>query len=98
MRDELKKARGRAETNNRVYLVTKGELEVTRERLALAEKALWKAGLQVPAQAPKERPKATGPAAADRPREESATQTEAHEETASDRPESAAAEPTSAQN
>src|SRR5207248_3922037 len=32
-REELKKARGRAETNNRVYLVTKGELEIVRERL-----------------------------------------------------------------
>jgi multidrug efflux pump subunit AcrA (membrane-fusion protein) len=69
-REELKKARGRAETNNRVYLVTKGELEVTRERLALAEKALWKAGLPVPPPVQKERPKATGPAAAGRPRGE----------------------------
>src|SRR5438270_465775 len=69
-REELKKARGRAETNNRVFLVTKGELEVTRERLALAEKALWKAGLPVPPPAQKERPRATGPAAADRAREE----------------------------
>jgi len=65
-REELKKARGRAETNNRVYLVTKGELEVTRERLAQAEKALWKAGLPVPAPSQRERPKATGPAAVDR--------------------------------
>jgi DNA repair exonuclease SbcCD ATPase subunit len=63
-REELRKARGRAETNNRVYLVTKGELEVVRERLAQAEKALWKAGLQVPQPSPKERPRATGPAAA----------------------------------
>ena len=69
-REELKKARGRAETNNRVYLVTKGELEVTRERLAQAEKALWKAGLPVPPPSQKERPKATGPAAAERPRSE----------------------------
>jgi chromosome segregation ATPase len=69
-REELKKARGRAETNNRVYLVTKGELEVTRERLAQAEKALWKAGLPVPASPHKERPKATGPAAADRLRDD----------------------------
>src|SRR5437764_8186483 len=63
-REELRKARGRAETNNRVYLVTKGELEVVRERLAQAEKALWKAGLPVPPPSQKERPRATGPAAA----------------------------------
>ena len=65
-REELKKARGRAETNNRVYLVTKGELEIMRERLAQAEKALWKAGLPVPPPPVKERPRATGPAAATR--------------------------------
>jgi DNA repair exonuclease SbcCD ATPase subunit len=65
-REEVRKARGRAETNNRVYLVTKGELEVLRERFALAEKALWKAGLPVPTMAHKERPVAKGPAAADR--------------------------------
>ncbi|MFL5311244.1 MAG: hypothetical protein ACJ79H_12405 [Myxococcales bacterium] len=89
-REELKKARGRAETNNRVFLVTKGELEVTRERLALAEKALWKAGLPVPASAQKERPRATGPAAADRAREEEAAAR------AAQRPEPVPAEPPSA--
>src|SRR6267143_1115595 len=89
-REELKKARGRAETNNRVYLVTKGELEVTRERLALAEKALWKAGLKVPPPAQKERPKATGPAAAERAREEEAAAG------AGERPEPVPAEPPSA--
>jgi hypothetical protein len=62
-REEVRKARGRAETNNRVYLVTKGELEVIRERFALAEKALWKAGLPVPTMQHKERPLAKGPAA-----------------------------------
>ena len=86
-REELKKARGRAETNNRVYLVTKGELDVTRERLALAEKALWKAGLPVPGSPQKDRPRATGPAAADRVRSE---------ERAEHRPESVPAEPPSA--
>ena len=70
---------------------------MTRERLALAEKALWKSGLQVPALAAKERPKATGPAAADRPREEPAPAAEA-EETASDRAESSSSEPPSAHN
>ena len=89
-REELKKARGRAETNNRVYLVTKGELEVTRERLSLAEKALWKAGLPVPAPAHKERPRATGPAAAERAREEEAGLG------AGQRPEPVPAEPPSA--
>ena len=89
-REELKKARGRAETNNRVYLVTKGELEVTRERLSLAEKALWKAGLPVPAPAHKERPRATGPAAAERAREEEAGSG------AGQRPEPVPAEPPSA--
>jgi hypothetical protein len=67
LRDELKKAKGRAETNNRVYLVAKGELEVTRERLAQAERKLWQAGIALPASAQKERPKAKGPAAAERP-------------------------------
>ena len=89
-REELKKARGRAETNNRVFLVTKGELEVTRERLALAEKALWKAGLPVPPPAQKERPRATGPAAAERAREEEAASG------AGERPEPLPAEPPSA--
>jgi DNA repair exonuclease SbcCD ATPase subunit len=89
-REELRKARGRAETNNRVYLVTKGELEVTRERLALAEKALWKAGLRVPATAQKERPRATGAAAADRAQEEAGASG------AGQRPESVPAEPPSA--
>jgi hypothetical protein len=63
-REEVRRARGRAETNNRVYLVTKGELEVIRERYALAEKALWKAGLPVPTMPQRERPLAKGPAAA----------------------------------
>lgn len=70
-RDELRKSRGRAETNNRVYLVTRGELEVTKERLAQAERRLWQAGITLPVPAPKERPKAKGPAAADRPGETS---------------------------
>ncbi len=96
-REELKKARGRAETNNRVYLVTKGELEVTRERLALAEKALWKAGLKVPPPAQKERPKASGPAAADRPRAEAGDAGAEHQpEPMPSEPPSAGAEPISA--
>jgi len=65
-REEAKRARGRAETNNRVYLVTKGELEVIKERLAQAERRLWQAGLTLPAPEQKARPKATGPAAAER--------------------------------
>jgi len=89
-REELKKARGRAETNNRVYLVTKGELEIVRERLAQAEKALWKAGLPVPAPAPRERPRATGPAAATHEMAESS------EANASHRPDPIPAEPPSA--
>jgi hypothetical protein len=96
-REELKKARGRAETNNRVFLVTKGELEVTRERLALAEKALWKAGLPVPGGGQKERPRATGPAAADRPREaEASAAPEGRPEAMPAEPPSAGAEPISA--
>ena len=67
---EARKARGRAETNNKVFLVTKSELEMTKERLAAAERKLWQAGVALPAAAAKERPKATGPASADRPREE----------------------------
>ena len=67
---EARKARGRAETNNKVFLVTKSELEMTRERLASAERKLWQAGVALPAAQAKERPKATGPASADRPREE----------------------------
>ena len=72
LRDEVRKMRGRAETNNRVYLVTKGELEVTKERLALAERKLWLAGIPLAPPASKERPKATGPAAAERKAEEGA--------------------------
>lgn len=64
LRDEIRKHKGRAETNNRVYLVTKGELEVTRERLAQAERKLWQAGIPLAAPQPKERPRAKGPAAA----------------------------------
>lgn len=74
LRDEVRKMRGRAETNNRVYLVTKGELEVTKERLAQAERKLWQAGIPLAPLPSKERPKATGPAAADRPRDEAASQ------------------------
>jgi hypothetical protein len=70
LREEVRKMRGRAETNNRVYLVTKGELEVTKERLSQAERKLWQAGIPLAPPPTKERPKATGPAAADRPREE----------------------------
>jgi hypothetical protein len=105
-REEVRKARGRAETNNRVYLITKGELEVLRERFALAEKALWKAGLPVPTMAQKERPLAKGPAAADRaapPRGSPATEAteqggpdERHAEATPAEPPSAGAEPISA--
>jgi hypothetical protein len=74
LRDEIRKYKGRAETNNRVYLVTKGELELVKERLSQAERKLWQAGIPMPPPAPKERPKATGPAAADRGREEAGAQ------------------------
>ena len=77
LREEVKKHKGRAETNNRVYLVTKGELEVTRERLAQAERKLWQAGIPLAAPPAKERPKATGPAAADKQHEEAALAAEA---------------------
>ena len=70
LKDEVKKYKGRAETNNRVYLVTKGELEMTKERLAQAERKLWQAGIPLTPPPSKERPKATGPAAAERSREE----------------------------
>jgi cell division protein FtsB len=77
LREEIKKHKGRAETNNRVYLVTKGELELTKERLALAERRLWQAGIPLAPPPSKERPKATGPAAAEKPHEESAPEAEA---------------------
>lgn len=73
LREEMKKHKGRAETNNRVFLVTKGELELTKERLAQAERKLWQAGIPLSPPAQKDRPKATGPAAAERPRDEAAT-------------------------
>lgn len=38
MEEELKKHRGRAETNHRIYLVTKGELEVAKDKLATIER------------------------------------------------------------
>jgi hypothetical protein len=66
LREELKKFKGRAETNNRVYLVTKGELELVKERLAQAERKLWQAGTPLAPPAPKDRPRATGAAAADK--------------------------------
>jgi len=72
LRDEVRKHKGRAETNNRVYLVTKGELELVKERLAQAERKLWQAGTPMPPPTHKDRPKATGPAAAERSREEHA--------------------------
>jgi DNA repair exonuclease SbcCD ATPase subunit len=72
LREELRKHKGRAETNNRVYLVTKGELELVRERLAQAERRLWQAGIPLAPPAQKDRPKATGPAAAERGHEEHA--------------------------
>ena len=74
LREEVRKHKGRAETNNRVYLVTKGELELVKERLAQAERKLWQSGIPLPPPAAKERPKATGPAAVDRAREERAAQ------------------------
>src|SRR5205823_14394401 len=77
LRDEIKKQKGRAETNNRVYLVTKGELELVKERLAQAERKLWQAGIPLAAPPAKERPKATGPAAADKQHEEGALAAEA---------------------
>jgi predicted nucleic acid-binding Zn-ribbon protein len=100
-REEVRKARGRAETNNRVYLVTKGELEVIRERFALAEKALWKAGLPVPTMQHKERPLAKGPAAVPAPggtKDAPSSQAGAEQtvgEEASSRPEPTPAEPPS---
>jgi chromosome segregation ATPase len=66
LRDETRKHKGRAETNNRVYLVTKGELELVKERLAQAERKLWQSGIPLSPPAQKERPRATGPAAAER--------------------------------
>jgi DNA repair exonuclease SbcCD ATPase subunit len=76
LREEVRKHKGRAETNNRVYLVTKGELELVKERLAQAERKLWQSGIPLPPPAQKERPRATGPASADRMREESGAQPE----------------------
>jgi hypothetical protein len=74
LREEVRKHKGRAETNNRVYLVTKGELELHRERLAQAERKLWQAGIPLAPPPQKDRPKATGPAAADRVHEDPAGQ------------------------
>ena len=76
-RDEARKAKGRAETNNKVFLVTKSDLDMTKERLAAAERMLWQAGLNLPAVPAKGRPKATGKASAERPREEKAAETPA---------------------
>jgi len=74
LREEVRKHKGRAETNNRVYLVTKGELEILKERLAQAERKLWQAGIPLAPPQPKDRPKAKGPAAADRAQEEPAAE------------------------
>jgi hypothetical protein len=84
LRDEIRKHKGRAETNNRVYLVTKGELELVRERLAQAERKLWQAGIPLAPPAQKDRPKASGPAAAERSHE--ASTDPAHSEPPSDPP------------
>src|SRR5205823_2267751 len=48
------------------FLVTKGELELTKERLAHAEKRLWQSGIPLQAPETKPRPKGTGPASIDR--------------------------------
>jgi hypothetical protein len=74
LREEIRKHKGRAETNNRVYLVTKGELELVKERLAQAERKLWQSGIPLPPPAQRDRPKATGPASVDRAREEAGAQ------------------------
>ncbi len=70
--ESVRRAKGRADTNHRVFSVAKGELELTKEKLAQAERRLWQAGIPTPPPASKERPKATGPASADRPRAEPA--------------------------
>jgi hypothetical protein len=74
LRDEVRKHKGRAETNNRVYLITKGELEIVKERLAQAERKLWQAGIPLAPPPQKDRPRATGPAAAERAQGESGAQ------------------------
>jgi DNA repair exonuclease SbcCD ATPase subunit len=91
LREETRKHKGRAETNNRVYLVTKGELELVKERLAQAERKLWQAGIPLAPPAQKERPKATGPAAAQRAQED-AVGFAGDEESALDRASAEAAE------
>ena len=52
--------------------MTKGELELVKERMAQAERKLWQAGIPLAPPPAKERPRATGPAAAERTREEGA--------------------------
>jgi hypothetical protein len=79
LREEVRKHKGRAETNNRVYLVTKGELELLKERLAQAERKLWLAGIPMPTPPQKDRPKASGPAAAGADRAHEAVDTPAPE-------------------
>ncbi len=91
LRDEQRKAKGRAETNNRAFLISKGELELSRERLAQAERRLWQAGIVLPKPPAPERPKATGPASADRPREEPPAGAAALESPAPAQPEAVAA-------
>lgn len=40
LESEVKKHRGRAETNHRIYLVTKGELEVAKDKLVTIERRI----------------------------------------------------------
>ena len=65
-REEMKRSRGRAETNNRVYLVTKSELELIKERLANAERRLWQSGIPLTPVEQKPRPKGSGPASVEK--------------------------------
>src|SRR5437764_954177 len=85
LREEIRKHKGRAETNNRVYLVTKGELELVKERLAQAERKLWQSGIPLAPPPAEERQRATGPAAAARTRDGAAAH-DAPEPSAVERP------------
>ncbi|RMG21454.1 MAG: hypothetical protein D6729_00735, partial [Deltaproteobacteria bacterium] len=73
LKEEVKKHRGRAETNRRIYLVAKGELEAAKDKIA----SLMKAGARLDgASKPKRRRRSRG--------EEAAAEATASEATASE--------------
>src|SRR5438128_147054 len=72
LEEDLAHARRLTEDAHAAEAQARRELELVKERLAQAERKLWQSGIPLPPPMQKERPRATGPASADRAREEAA--------------------------